>query len=231
MEEKYQSIDALNKAWNTDFVSFADLYRPQKRFPNGLMRQKKICGHFQETCCGAMWKFRPVPVRAVDQNHMILGMRWAWISDPDLVEGWENFDVFSINCYAVDPTSAIQNIVDLGVDLPVMIGEFHFGALDAGLPATGLEGVLSQRDRGIAYRHYCEKAAAHPNGVGCHYFQCYDQFVLGRFDGENYNIGLFDICSQPYPDMMEQIKLCSSEIYEVADGQKEPCEEKQIQFR
>lgn len=64
---------------------------------------------------------------------------------------------FSINCYAVDPTSAIQNIVDLGVDLPVMIGEFHFGALDAGLPATGLEGVLSQKDRGIAYRHYCEK--------------------------------------------------------------------------
>lgn len=50
--------------------------------------------------------------------------------------------------------------------------------------------------------------------------------MLGRFDGENYNIGLFDICSQPYPDMMEQIKLCSSEIYEVADGQKEPCEEK-----
>ena len=157
---------------------------------------------------------------------MILGMRWAWISDPYLVEGWENFDVFSINCYAVDPTSAIQNIVDLGVDLPVMIGEFHFGALDAGLPATGLEGVLSQRDRGIAYRHYCEKAAAHPNGVGCHYFQCYDQFVLGRFDGENYNIGLFDICSQPYPNMMEQIKRCSSEIYEVADGQKEPCKEK-----
>ena len=30
MEEKYQSIDALNKAWNTDFVSFTDLYRPQK---------------------------------------------------------------------------------------------------------------------------------------------------------------------------------------------------------
>ena len=26
--------------------------------------------------------------------------------------------------------------------------------------------------------------------------------------------------------MMEQIKRCSSEIYEVADGQKEPCKEK-----
>ena len=25
-------------------------------------------------------------------------------------------------------------------------------------------------------------------------------------DGENYNIGLFDICSQPYPEMMEAVK-------------------------
>lgn len=226
MEEKYQSIDALNKAWNTDFVSFADLYRPQKEISKRSDAAKEDMRAFSRDMLRRYVEIPARACRAVDQNHMILGMRWAWISDPDLVEGWENFDVFSINCYAVDPTSAIQNIVDLGVDLPVMIGEFHFGALDAGLPATGLEGVLSQRDRGIAYRHYCEKAAAHPNGVGCHYFQCYDQFVLGRFDGENYNIGLFDICSQPYPDMMEQIKLCSSEIYEVADGQKEPCEEK-----
>ena len=84
--------------------------------------------------------------------------------------GWENFDVFSINCYAVDPTKKIQDVVDLGVDLPVMIGEFHFGALDAGLPATGLEGVESQKDRGAAYRYYCESVAAHPNGVGCQAF-------------------------------------------------------------
>ena len=137
--------------------------------------------------------------RRVDKNHMILGMRWAWISNPDLVAGWENFDVFSINCYAVDPTKNLQRVADLGVDLPVMIGEFHFGALDAGLPATG---------------------------VGCHYFQCYDQFVLGRFDGENYNIGLFDICSIPYPDMLKKVKECSSRMYAVADKRIEKTQEK-----
>ena len=71
---------------------------------------------------------------------MNLGMRWAWVSDPDVVTGWENFDVFSINCYVHDPTAAIQNIVDLGVDLPHVIGEFHFGALDAGPSSTGLKG-------------------------------------------------------------------------------------------
>ena len=78
--------------------------------------------------------------------------------------------MFSINCYAVDPTEKIQGIVDLGIDLPVMIGEFHFGASDAGLSAAELEGVESQRDRGVAYHYYCESVAAHLNGVGCHYF-------------------------------------------------------------
>ena len=111
------------------------------------------------------------------------------------------------SCYAESPTAAIDNIVKLGVDLPVMIGEFHFGALDAGPTATGLEGVLTQKDRGIAYRFYCEQAAAHPNGVGCHWFQCYDQFTLGRFDGENYNIGIFDICLQPYPETVSYTHL------------------------
>lgn len=154
---------------------------------------------------------------------MILGMRWAWISNPDLMVGWENFDVFSINCYAVDPTEKIQQVVDLGVDLPVLIGEFHFGALDAGPCATGLEGVRNQRERGLAYHNYCESVAAHKNGVGCHYFQCYDQFVLGRFDGENYNIGLFDITSCAYPEMLEQIKECSSQIYKIADGEVRKC--------
>lgn len=117
-------------------------------------------------------------------------------------------------------------MVELGVDLPVMIGEFHFGALDTGLSATGLEGVLTQKDRGKAYRYYCERVAAHPNGVGCHYFQCYDQFVLGRFDGENYNIGLFDICSRPYQDMASYVKQCSEAMYEIADGTKVPTDEK-----
>jgi hypothetical protein len=164
--------------------------------------------------------------RAVDPNHMNLGMRWAWISDPDIIAGWENFDVFSINCYAVDPTAAIENVAALGVDLPVLIGEFHFGSLDGPLTATGLEAVTSQTERGIAYRYYTERVAAHRNGVGCHWFQCYDQFELGRFDGENYNIGLFDICSLPSPVMMAAVKDTSASIYRVKSGEIPPTERK-----
>lgn len=226
LREKYKTIDKLNDAWHTAFGSFDELYEPQKNLSKRSPKALEDLRGFSKKMLEAYVAIPAKACRMADPNHMILGMRWAWISDPDLVTGWENFDVFSINCYAEDPTGAIQNVVNLGVDLPVMIGEFHFGALDAGPTATGLEGVKTQKDRGIAYRYYCERAAAHPHGVGCHYFQCYDQFVLGRFDGENYNIGLFDICSRPYPEMMESVKECSKNIYEVAEGRKRPSEEK-----
>ena len=54
------------------------------------------------------------------------------------------------------------------VDRPLMIGEWHFGALDVGLPSTGIGHVPTQADRGKAYRVYLEDAAAKPWCVGVH---------------------------------------------------------------
>ena len=116
----------------------------------------------------------------------------------------------------------LRNLMPVPVSVAAKAGEFHFGALDAGPTATGLEAVRNQEERGAAYRYYCEHAAAHPAGVGCHYFQCYDQFALGRFDGENYNIGLFDICLQPYPAMARAVHACAQGIYRVKAGQCAP---------
>lgn len=226
LQEKYGDIGTLNAAYHAKLTGFDALRRPQKRVSSWSDAAHRDMKEFSAQLLRAYVEIPCRACRQVDRNHMILGMRWAWISDPDLVTGWENFDVFSINCYALDPTEHIERVRQLGVNLPVMIGEFHFGALDAGPSATGLKAVHSQKERGMAYRYYCERAARHPYGVGCHYFQCYDQFVLGRFDGENYNIGLFDVCSRPYSEMMEQVKMCSSRIYEVAAQTLEATEEK-----
>jgi hypothetical protein len=228
LRERYEDIEELNKAWNQDFGSFNDLYAPLRQVSRRSEEAGRDMREFSRLMMKAYVEIPSKACRAADPNHMNLGLRWAWISDPDVVTGWQNFDVFSINCYALDPTPALDNVQKLQVDLPVMIGEFHFGALDSGLTATGLEGVLTQKDRGLAYRYYCERVAKHPYGVGCHYFQCYDQFALGRFDGENYNIGLFDICSQPYREMMDAIRTCSEGIYQVASGLKEPAEQKPV---
>ncbi|MGO4936079.1 hypothetical protein ACTQ54_00290 [Fundicoccus sp. Sow4_H7] len=219
---KYKTINVLNNAYDLELNSFDELKNSIKDLS---MRTKQANSDMHEFSKELIRRYIEVPIkecRKVDTNHMILGMRWAWIENDDFIEGWELFDAFSINCYAEDPSSNLDNLVTLGIDLPVIIGEFHFGALDVGLPATGLEGVETQLDRGLAYSYYCERVAAHPLGVGCHYFQFYDQFALGRFDGENYNIGLLDICSQPYEEALSIIRECHHNIYNVMDGSKLP---------
>jgi hypothetical protein len=226
LKDRYPSVDDLNKAWTMNFASFEDLEKPIRKASELSEMANSDLREFSRIMLDAYLSIPSKACREVDKSHLNLGMRWAWISDPDLVSGWKNFDVFSINCYSVDPTDAIENVVRLGVDLPVIIGEFHFGALDWGQPSTGLQGTPNQNERGKAYKYYVEKAASHPAGVGCHWFQFYDQFALGRFDGENYNIGLFDVCSLANPVMMKYVKECGDDVYEVAAGEKEATGEK-----
>jgi hypothetical protein len=226
LAKKYGDVQALSKAWNRRFENFDELRKPVFRASAFSPVARADMREFSRILLNAYVSIPSKACRKADPHHLNLGMRWAWISDPDLITGWENFDVFSINCYAVDPTPALDNVVKLSVDLPIVIGEFHFGALDTGLTATGLEGVADQRERGKAYRYYAERVAAHPNGVGCHWFQCYDQFALGRFDGENYNIGLFDICSLPNETMMQAVKNCGKVIYQVMEGAVPPSADK-----
>ena len=108
------------------------------------------------------------------------------------------------------------------LNMPVMVGEFHHGALDRGLNAHGIRGVRTQEDRGKAYRYYVEQALRSRYFVGAHYFQYNDQSALGRFDGENYQIGLVDVCSQEYPEMAQAMRRCHVGMYDVAMGRKPP---------
>ncbi len=103
-----------------------------------------------------------------------------------------------------------------------MIGEFHWGALDRGLPGNGLRGVPSQEQRGVAYRRYIEAAAVNPDLVGAHYFLLNDEAVLGRFDGENWQIGLVDVCHLPYPEITQAARASHERLYAVRRGEVLP---------
>ena len=205
LRSRHGTVRNLSSAWRHDFTSFDDLLNPLDHAASLSPEAARDLRDFSALLIDRYIRVPAEACRQADRHHLNLGMRWAWISDPLLVRGWDCIDVFSINCYAVDPTSALNQVTDLKVDLPVVIGEFHFGAGDAGLPATGLEAVADQEDRARAFRYYAEHAASHLQCVGCHWFQCYDQFALGRFDGENYNIGLFDITLQPYPALAKAV--------------------------
>jgi len=67
-----------------------------------------------------------------------------------------------------------------------------------------------------------EDAAAKPWCVGVHYFTLYDQSALGRFDGENYNIGFVDTCHRPYEPLVEAARESHERLYRLASGEAEP---------
>jgi hypothetical protein len=156
--------------------------------------------------------------KKADPNHLNLGMRWAGVPPEWAVEGMKSFDVFSLNCYMEKlPFERAEKIHSM-LNMPVMVGEWHFGSMDAGLPAAGIGHVSNQHDRGRAYRVYLEDAAANPYCVGVHWFTMYDQSALGRFDGENYNIGFLDICNRPYDEIGGAAIASHERMYQVADG-------------
>jgi len=160
--------------------------------------------------------------KSVDPNHLNLGIRWAGIPPDWAVQGMKFFDVFSMNCYRQKvPADVTGKIHDL-LGVPVIIGEWHFGALDAGLPSSGIGHVKNQADRARAYRVYVEDAAVNPCCIGAHWFTLYDESALGRFDGENYNIGFLDVCNRPYKELAQAAIASHERIYAVAAGGVEP---------
>jgi hypothetical protein len=138
----------------------------------------------------------------------------------------KSFDVFSLNCYQEKLPLSLAEKIHSMVKQPVLVGEWHFGALDAGLPASGIGHTRNQADRGAAYRNYIEDAAADPYCVGVHWFTLYDQSALGRFDGENYNIGFLDICNRPYDELGRAAIASHERMYDVAAGKSQPFHEK-----
>jgi hypothetical protein len=153
--------------------------------------------------------------RRVDPNHLNLGIRYHTIPPEWAVSGMRSFDVFSMNCYDARVRSALMEKIAAMLEMPVLVGEWHFGAHDVGLPASGIGHVPTQEDRGRAYRVYLEDAAAKPWCVGVHYFILYDQSALGRFDGECYNIGFLDVCNRPYAPLCSAARASHERMYDV----------------
>jgi hypothetical protein len=216
LRKKYRDEKALSASWKMP-ATFAKVESGpwQGIFTLEALRDLKdftvlMVERYFQTISGAC--------RRVDPNHLNLGMRWAGLPPEWAVKGMKFFDVFSLNCYKDKlPRQETEKIHEL-LKMPVMVGEYHFGALDAGLPASGIGHLKTQVDRGRAYRIYLEDAAANPYCVGAHWFTMYDQSAIGRFDGECYNIGFLDVCNRAYEEIGNAAIASHERMYRVAAG-------------
>ena len=160
-------------------------------------------------------------LKRVAPHKLYLGSRLHGHLDPNgdkrdvILAAAKYCDVVGINRYRFSPSDLKMAE---GVDVPLMIGEFHWGALDRGLLHTGLRSVADQQQRGAAYVHYVTQALKHPHIVGTHWFQYQDQMVTGRGDGENYQIGFIDICDKPYAETVDPCREVGYRMYEIRAG-------------
>ncbi len=163
-------------------------------------------------------------IKKYDSNHLNLGIRFGGTPPRIIMETARNFDVCSINVYEYEPTSQLKRIYET-TSRPVIIGEFHIGVPADGLGA-GLVQARDQKERAKGYRYYIEQAASLPYFLGAHWFQWQDEPVLGRFDGENYNIGFVDVTNRPYPELVDAAKETHRRLYDVHSGKIKPFDEK-----
>lgn len=218
LEAKYQTITALNRAWNASFSSFEALQEPIS-FPDQATEDTL---EFTRSSVERLIRIPAQACRKFAPNHLNLGLRWAWIHSDYQLAGADALDVFSVNRYALRPEPELFDSLSKKTGKPLIIGEFHCGSVNRGLPSGGIYATETMEESVEAFRYYMENAAAHPAIVGAHYFQWNDQHVMGRSDGENMQIGLCDITGRLYPEWERGAPDVMRGLLDMRDGARAP---------
>ena len=210
LRTKYADIARLNSAWGTTNASWDELLA-SRTGPDPAKAREDLTAFYVKL---AETYFRTVrnTVKAVAPDHLYLGCRFAWVNDTTARAAGKYCDVVSYNLYR----RSLADFKYPGGDKPLLVGEFHFGALDRGLFHTGLVPVENQAARAEAYREFVLGALRHPQFVGTHWFQWQDEPTIGRvYDEENYQIGFVDVADTPYRETIAASRAVGREIYQV----------------
>ena len=214
LRQQYKTIEKFNKAWQTQVVNWHALTNEPFEFPDLFATAMRAdCARFTKRFAKQYFRVVRDTLAKHDPNHLYLGCRFSTQTSEVLAAAVEVCPVISFNIY--DTSLALpQWDFTRDLDVPCMIGEFHFGALDRGMFHTGLVGADNQADRAASYQTYVRAVIDHPAFVGCHWFQFVDQPLTGRVqDGENYNIGFLTVADSPHTELVEAAKAVHAEVY------------------
>jgi hypothetical protein len=217
LKAKYADIAKLNAAWGTAHQSW-DALLHSREAPDRKKTRADLTAFYTRA---AESYFRTVrdAIKAVAPNQLYLGCRFAWVNERAAIAAGTYCDVVSYNLYQ----RTVADFQYPGADKPLLIGEFHFGALDRGMFHTGLVPVPTQADRAQAYQDYVLGAVRHPQFVGTHWFQWMDEPTTGRvYDEENYQIGFVDIADTPYRETIAASREMGRRIYQERLGSESP---------
>lgn len=220
LRKRHRDIAGLNQAWDTNFADFAAL-KAQNGPAGGKAYQQDIndflavfADKYFTVCRAAMDKHFP--------HHLYLGCRFHVLNPIVTRAASRHCDVISVNVYQ----HTLEGYsVPMDEDRPWIISEFHFGMRDRGNLGTGLTWAADGRNQADLVTAYLSEALRHPNFVGAHWFEWSDQAVTGRYDGENFGVGLVTVVDRPVETLTEAMSKISEFLPASRFGGGEPTEE------
>lgn len=212
LRERFGTIEAFNRAWDTEFASFQALSEStDPRRPPGE-EAKAAARAFVREVARRYFSEAVRAVRRYDPNHLVLGTRFAGWSPHVWDICGEHCDVVSFNNYPrIDVERGVpQNVVEKyrrihrRAGAPLMVTEWSFPALDSGLPCEHGAGmrVATQTQKARCFRFLQHTHFSLPFMVGSDYFMYVDEPELGISDTfpEDSNYGLVDVNDELWPE-------------------------------
>ncbi len=213
-------ITTFNETWGTRITDWDEALSLQS-LPNATETQREIKCRFLRMAADRYFSCSARAIRAADPNHMILGARFAGTggAHPTVWEAAASFcDIVTFNCYpwadldqgvvymSSQPSSegAAHHFTTFynRIKRPILLTEWSFPALDAGLPSTNGAGqrFRTQAERTDATQLFALTLLSLPFMIGYDYFMWVDEPALGisKAFPENSNYGLVNEDCEPY---------------------------------
>lgn len=206
-------VGKLNAAWKTSLTSF-DALPTAANLPGSptpaAVRDRR---DWVRRVADRYFAVTTAAIRKADPNHMVLGCRFAGIAPPIWDIAGRYLDIVSVNYYGqVDlergyspDMPGVMARYHAQAKRPLMVTEWSFPALDAGLPSQHGAGqrVATQKDKARAFSIYQRTLFGMPFVVGSDYFMWVDEPALGISSTfpEDSNYGLVDEKDRAWPEL------------------------------
>lgn len=206
-------------------ASFAELERAGQVFLRPGSSGVRAYRRFLEIIAERYYAATSEIMRRRVPGSLLLGDRYAGSYYPEQVRAAAAVtDVLSTNLKAswTDGTFARFYLDSLNAlsGKPVIVSEVYLAAMENRSGNRNLKGgfptVLTQAERAQAARRSMLELARLPYLVGVDWFQYYDEPPGGRFDGEDFNMGLVDVQDRPYGGLVQALSsLRLAELHDV----------------
>ena len=228
-----RKIEWFNSTYGTQLKSFDEILTLQS-LPGGTQEQREIKKAFLSFTADRYFSVTSRAIRAADPNHLVLGARFAGTGGADPVV-WEvsgkYCDVVTFNCYPMADLDEGRVYTRSGksgelvtehfakyynyVKRPMLITEWSFPALDAGLPSAHGAGqrFRTQTERTVATSLFARTMLSLPFLLGYDYFMWVDEPALGISTPfpEDSNYGLINEDGVPYTLLTEMFAALQRE--------------------